>query len=58
MEGVVKGEGEELMATAKQKAISAKISKLRHEGMSQKQAVAVGLSMLGASKPKLKKKKA
>ena len=46
------------MTTAKQKAISAKISKLRHEGMPQKQAVAAAHSMLGASKPKLKKKKA
>ncbi len=39
----------------KQAAASAKISKLRKEGMPQKQAVAVGLSMAGMSKKKTKK---
>jgi hypothetical protein len=41
----------------KQEAASAKISKLRKEGMPQKQAVAVGLSMAGLSKSKKKAKK-
>jgi hypothetical protein len=41
----------------KQEAASAKISKLRKEGMPQKQAVAVGLSMTGMSKKKKAKKK-
>ena len=39
----------------KQAAASAKISKLRKEGMPQKQAVAVGLSMAGMKKKKAKK---
>jgi hypothetical protein len=39
----------------KQAAASAKISKLRKEGMPQKQAVAVGLAMTGMSKKKAKK---
>ena len=39
----------------KQAAASAKISKLRKEGMPQKQAVAVGLSMAGVKKKKAKK---
>jgi hypothetical protein len=41
----------------KQESASAKISKLRKEGMPQKQAVAVGLSMTGMSKKKKAKKK-
>jgi uncharacterized protein YoaH (UPF0181 family) len=36
----------------KQQAASDKIRKLRKEGMPQKQAVAVGLSMAGMSKKK------
>ena len=40
----------------KQKAISNKISKLRHEGVPQAQAVAQAHSMVGANKPKKKKK--
>jgi hypothetical protein len=40
----------------KQEAASAKISKLRKEGMPQKQAVAVGLAMTGMSKKKKTKK--
>ena len=42
----------------KQEAASAKISKLRKEGMPQKQAVAVGLAMTGMSKKKKAKKTA
>ena len=56
---MVKPTKEEIMATAKQKkqkAISNKISVLRHEGVPQDQAVAQAHSMVGANKPKKKKK--
>ena len=53
---MVKPTKEEIMATAKQKAISKKISVLRHEGVPQDQAVAQAHSMVGANKQKKKKK--
>ncbi len=41
----------------KQQAVSDKVSKLRKEGMPQKQAVAVALNMAGMSKKPSKAKK-
>jgi hypothetical protein len=41
----------------KQEAVSAKVSKLRKEGMPQKQAVAVAMNMAGMAKKGYKAKK-
>ena len=52
---VVDGKKYAYTKKGKQAAASAKISKLRKEGVLQKQAVAIGLSMAGLAKKKKKK---